>query len=70
MGITVESHTNYNDERLHFHFSDDSDVAYVIQANGDLLGKMSENSEEQYKAVQTYAKDNLGGLSVLLNLCG
>ena len=68
--LTVKSHTNYNDERIHFHFSDGSDLAYAIGKDGSLLGKMSENREEQYKAVQTYAKENMGIGTVQLSLMG
>ena len=56
-------HNCYN-----FKFSDGSQIVYVKQPDSSLLGKIGENTEQQYKAVQAYVRDNLGGITVRLSL--
>ena len=65
--LTVKSYAVTNDS-YGFKFSDGSQAFYTKQSDGNLLGRMRDNSESQYKAVQAYAAANLGGISVLLSI--
>lgn len=64
--LTVKFHSVSSDIYT-FHFNDGVGVVYRLQDDGSLLGEMRDDFAEQYKAVQAYAKDNLGGLTVRLS---
>ena len=64
----VKTHANYDDKAYYFKMSDDSIIRYELLRDGSLLGKISENSEAQYKAIIAYVRDNLGGIPVQLSL--
>jgi hypothetical protein len=68
--LTVKSHriVAIVKENYVFTFSDGSKSIYKKQTDGSLLGRMYDNSEQQYKAVQMYARDNLGDITVQLSL--
>ena len=64
----VKTHSIYDDAVYYFKLSDGQVIRYELQSDGNLLGKMSENSEQQYKAIIAYARNNLGDIPIRLIL--